>query len=137
MDRYQSLTTSYYRKSHAVLLVFSLGCTESFDAINFIMEDIKRHDYAQDSMFFLVGNKCDLMRNAQEVQEERVSDFLTSNLPFFTRYNRTSAKTGDGLKELFSNIAHKLITKRVRPIKKKQEIDVIIQKSENRTCFCL
>jgi Ras-related protein Rab-2A len=67
------------------------------------LEEI-RDNGDEDSVIFLVGNRCDLDEEAgREVTKEMVQDFLEK---FSIKYyHETSAKTGENVEKLFREIA--------------------------------
>ena len=135
MDRYRSLTDSYYRYANAIIMVFSLGCMESFQQVTSIMQDIQCGDYCPDSLYFLVGNKDDLGKRDLQVDDDTVYEFLSSKSWMFQKYTRTSAKERRGIKELFDEIANSLLYK-VRPAEQRNELRIPIQqpKDDRRHC---
>ena len=59
----------------------------------------------------LAGNKSDLPKEKHEIKPEMVSDFVKSQSfePDNLIQAHTSAKTGDGVKEIFHEIAQKIV----------------------------
>lgn len=59
----------------------------------------------------LAGNKCDIEKENHEIKPEMVSDYVKSQS--FESENlilkHTSAKTGEGVKEIFHEIAQKIV----------------------------
>lgn len=107
-ERFRTITSSYYRGAHAILIVYDITDSESFENVkNWIYECDK---YAPNSVLkLLVGNKCDLENKRQvtfikgkELAEEYNLNFL-----------ETSAKTSVKIEDAFKLIAEELVKNRV------------------------
>ena len=59
-------------------------------------------------LLFLVGNKCDVNSNERKVSTSKGKKFAAENNMFLFE---TSAKTGEGINDLFITIANKLYEK--------------------------
>ena len=58
-ERFRTITTSYYKGAHAILICFDITDRESFEHIRNWMADIDK--FAKEGVLrILVGNKCDL-----------------------------------------------------------------------------
>lgn len=98
-ERYKGMTPMYYRGAHVALLVYSVTEQESFDAIDSWLQSLQ--DSADPNIIlFLIGNKCDL-------ENERVIDTETGRekaSKINANFYEVSAKTGNGIDELFQDI---------------------------------
>lgn len=63
-ERFKTITATYYKGSHGIILTYDITDRESFNNINSWLSEIKKHAGAN-VVKFLIGNKCDL-------EEERV-----------------------------------------------------------------
>ena len=96
-EKFRSLSKSFYRGAQGVLLVFDLNSQDTFYKISYWMQSIKENSQT-DVCTVLVGNKTDL---EQLVPEKDILELCEHyKLQFF----RTSAITGDGVKELFEHV---------------------------------
>ena len=100
--RFRSLIPSYIRDSSVAVVVFDVTSVDSFEATSKWISDV-RTERGDGVVIALVGNKVDVETRAvsqQELQqfadEEKVLCF------------ETSAKTGEGVKDLFKSLAAKL-----------------------------
>ena len=58
-ERFRTITTSYYKGAHAILIVFDITEKDSFDHVKNWVEDIDKFA-KQGVLRILVGNKFDL-----------------------------------------------------------------------------
>ena len=74
-ERFRTITSSYYRGAHALLIVFDLTDKQSFeDATNYWYNEI-RSSCPPETQILLVGNKSDL-NDSRTVPAELVQAFL-------------------------------------------------------------
>ncbi|XP_042483396.1 ras-related protein RABD1-like isoform X1 [Macadamia integrifolia] len=106
-ERFRTITSSYYRGAHGIIIVYDVTEMESFNNVKQWLNEIDR--YANDSVCkLLVGNKCDLV-------DEKVVDTQTAKafadelgIPFL----ETSAKDAINVEQAFLTMAAE-IKKRV------------------------
>eukprot|EP01084_Bolivina_argentea_P140519 247001_1 len=58
---FRSITTSYYRDTHGIMIVFDITNKESFDNIKYIWKDIL-NKHSKECVKILIGAKCDLSK---------------------------------------------------------------------------
>ena len=102
-ERYDSLLPMYYRGANIILFVFDLNNANSFSNLRTRWLDIINQS-GMNSIFFLVGDKCDLQQN---IQDEDVINLLLDYDD--VEYFKISAKNNEGLDELFTGIVEKAI----------------------------
>eukprot|EP00808_Paulinella_micropora_P031872 g74185.t1 len=99
-ERFRTITTSYYRSSDAILVVFDVTDNNSFQNLNAWLEDV--HLYAKKNIdIILIGNKVDLT-------DERKVDFKTASEYAASRnmgYLETSAKENINVDRAFTQLA--------------------------------
>ncbi|CAF0723909.1 unnamed protein product [Didymodactylos carnosus] len=104
-ERFRSVTHSYYRDAHALLLLYDVTSYSSFENISVWLSEIKEfaHD---DVIIMLIGNKIDKSQRvvSKEAGERLARDFEVSFL-------ETSAKTGQNVELAFMACAQALIDK--------------------------
>lgn len=68
-DRFKTITSSYYRGAHGIVIVYDVTDRESFEGVKNWIGEIDK--YAEEKVFkFLVGNKSDLADRRQISTEE-------------------------------------------------------------------
>ena len=105
-ERFRTITTSYYKGAHAIVIVFDITDKDSFEHVKIWMQDIDKFA-KQGVMRILVGNKCDL-ENQRAITKEEGNEMA---LKYGIKYVETSAKDTINIEELFVNIAKNLMEK--------------------------
>ncbi|KAL6440103.1 hypothetical protein ACFW04_003016 [Cataglyphis niger] len=99
-ERFRTITSSYYRGAHGIIVVYDCTDQETFNNVKQWLEEIDR--YACDNVNkLLVGNKCDL-------HTKKVVDYTTAKeyadqlgIPFL----ETSAKNAMNVEQAFMTMA--------------------------------
>lgn len=110
MERVASVTSSYYKFAEAALLVFALDNPASFHSLSQHMLDVVT--YAENAKIFLVGNKVDVEQSSggePEVSDADMESFCEQCHSLISATFKTSCKTGEGLEEMFQDIANSLV----------------------------
>lgn len=107
MERVASITSSYYKFAEAAVLVFALDNPASFHVLSQHLLDIVT--YAENAKIFLCGNKSDLDGSNDSVTEADMEAFCEQCHNLISNTYRTSCRTGAGIDEMFSDIAHQLV----------------------------
>ena len=100
-ERFQRIIKHYYRGANGVLLTFDISNKNSFEKLNYWIQDLKENaDNINDLFICLIGNKID-KEDKREVSIEETNKFAQeNNIPYF----EVSAKTGEGIKNLFDEV---------------------------------
>jgi len=102
-ERFRSITQSYYRSAHALILVYDVSNQPTFDCCPDWLREIE--EYASPKVLrVLVGNKID--RDDHEIPAEVGEEFASRHGMYFLQ---TSAKSCDNVDRLFTEIAHELL----------------------------
>lgn len=108
MERVASITSSYYKFSEAAILVFSLDNPVSFHVLSQHLLDIVT--YAENAKIYLCGNKSDLVNDdAPQISDADIEAFCEQCHSLIATTYRTSCKTGEGIEDMFSDIAAHLV----------------------------
>ncbi|CAB3402738.1 unnamed protein product [Caenorhabditis bovis] len=103
-ERFRSITQSYYRSAHAIVLVYDVACQPSFDCLPEWLGEIE--SYANRRVLkILVGNKVD-KGEEREVPERIGRDF--SEMNNFDYFLETSALDATNVDQLFEQVATRL-----------------------------
>ena len=100
-ELFKSIISTFYKRTHLAILVYSIDDIESFNTINFWLREIKSYA-SSDIKLILIGNKKDLDSNRQ-VSFEEGKNFSNENK--FDLFLETSAKEGFNAKEFIFNSA--------------------------------
>ena len=57
-ERYQTITTSFYKKANGAIIVYSITDNFSFEKITHWLEQVKENS-PEGTIIYLIGNKCD------------------------------------------------------------------------------
>ncbi|KNC56354.1 Ras family protein [Thecamonas trahens ATCC 50062] len=126
-ERFRSITRTFYRGAHGVVLVFDITNRESFEAIESVwLKEVQAYadPYAT---LVLVGNKAD-MEDARVVDAAEASAYATSR---GMTYLEASARNDIGIDETFTSLVDGLVdnlailggTTKKPPIRPKAETD--------------
>ncbi|EGI57700.1 GTP-binding protein ypt7 [Acromyrmex echinatior] len=105
--RIRSVTPIYYNFAEAAILVFALDNSTSFHLLSQHLLDIVT--YAENAKIFLCGNKSDLENVAPQVTDAEMEQFCEQCHNLISGIYKTSCKTGEGVNEMFEDIAQHLV----------------------------
>lgn len=137
MERVASITSSYYKYSEAAILVFALDRPDTFHVLAQHLLDIVT--YAENAKIFLCGNKYDLKSKIQ-VSDADMEGFSEQCRNLVSGIYKTSCKTGEGVPEMFRDIARQLAdsNKSRMELKAMEEasfrVDTAVEAVERGTC---
>lgn len=102
-ERFRTITSSYYRGSHGIIIVYDVTDQESFNGVKMWLQEIDR--YATSTVLkLLVGNKCDLA-DKRVVEYDVAKEFAeANNMPFL----ETSALDSTNVEEAFLTMAKQI-----------------------------
>lgn len=130
-ERFRTITSSYYRGAHAVLVVFDVTVEESFQNVRKWLAELDAvnnahsahasrgngnsgglgsgSSFARHTQVLLVANKTDLSRS-RVVESHRIASFAEElGLPFV----ESSAKSNVNVSEAFHSIAQAFVERRL------------------------
>ena len=105
-ERFRTITTSYYKGAHAIVIVFDITDKDSFEHVKIWMQDIDKFA-KQGVMRILVGNKCDL-EHQRAVTKNEGNEMA---LKYGIKYLETSAKDTINIENLFFDTTKNLLAK--------------------------
>ncbi|KAE8677408.1 Tetratricopeptide repeat (TPR)-like superfamily protein [Hibiscus syriacus] len=105
-ERFRTITSSYYRGAHGIIVVYDVTDPESFNNVKQWLNEIDR--YASDNVNkLLVGNKCDLTADRAVSYETAKALADEIGIPFM----ETSAKSASNVEEAFMAMAASIKTR--------------------------
>ena len=124
-ERFNSISKTYYRGAHAIVLLFSVVDKKSFGNAQKWLSQIKE-EVNEKVPIILVGNKIDL------VDEREIPDYEGKELAdeFNINYFECSAKTGENINLAFEDLIKKMVKTVDKP--KDNNSKIIIQNKKNK-----
>ena len=105
-ERFRTLTSSYYRGAHGVILVYDATNRSSFESLEYWVGEIRQHANTPGLVILLVGSKLD--RPATEVKVSRTEGevfAIEHSMLFF----EISSKNRVGVDECFSELLESIL----------------------------
>ena len=104
-ERFRAIIQNYYKSDHLIAFVYAINNRNSFNSIPKWVDEVKKQT-DKNTKFLLVGNKYDLAEERRTVTEEEAKQYAENNgMKFF----EVSAKTGDGINDMFNYIISELL----------------------------
>lgn len=103
-DRFRSITTSYYRGAHAIVVVCDVTDMDSFRNVPHWLEEVRRYA-SPDVQLMIVANKTDQIR--KRVVEK--SDLRELSQALGIPVVEASAKTAQGVNEAFMELTTRYV----------------------------
>ncbi|KAI8973874.1 GTP-binding protein ypt1 [Pilobolus umbonatus] len=102
-ERFRTITSSYYRGAHGIIVVYDVTDEDSFNNVKQWLQEIDRYA-AEGVNKLLVGNKSDLV-DKKVVSTEQAKEFAESlNIPLL----ETSAKDATNVEQAFLTMAKQI-----------------------------
>ena len=106
-EKFRNIAKQYYKGANGVLLVYDICNRKSFERVEFWMNELKENNQIESLYTILVANKIDLENKRVVTREEGEKYAEDNNISYF----EVSAKTGEGIVDLFNNITKGTIDK--------------------------
>jgi len=136
-ERFRTITSSYYRGAHGIIVVYDVTDAESFNNVKQWLNEIDR--YACENVNkLLVGNKADLVQK-KTVDFDTAKAFADKlDIPFL----ETSAKQGSNVEKAFLTMAAEIknsmaVQPPPKPADNKGKVDISNTEAvsqDNKTC---
>ncbi|XP_005813147.1 ras-related protein Rab-34-like [Xiphophorus maculatus] len=102
-ERFKCIASTYYRGAQAIMVVFDLSSVNSLAHAREWLEDAMKENDPSSVLLFLVGTKKDLSSPDQLAETEQEAIRLSEEIK--AEYWAVSAKSGDGVRNLFLRVA--------------------------------
>ncbi|KAL7712969.1 Rab family GTPase [Entamoeba marina] len=116
-ERFRTIVPNYYRNVYGVVVVFDVSSRKSFENVTYWMKDVREKGMDNLSVA-LVGNKTDLDRLVTQEEAQQLAEQTEA------KYYESSAKTGDGVNNIFLEIATSVLDKHPELTSKKTSVKV-------------
>lgn len=105
-ERFRSMVSLYYRDAAAAIICYDITDEKSFSSVHFWVNEMINNNDKEDFVMVLAGNKCDI-----ESQQRKVTRTMAEGLSEKHKMvlSETSAKTGEGIQELFKQVAERIV----------------------------
>ncbi|KRW98601.1 P-loop containing nucleoside triphosphate hydrolase [Pseudocohnilembus persalinus] len=125
-DRFRTITNSYYRGAHGILIVYDITDKESFENVRTWCSEIEKH--AQENVNkMLVGNKCDQQEKRQVTYDQGMELAKQFKMP----YMETSAKNAHNIDLCFTTITRNILQRVGNSTNPKEARGVRLNKNKN------
>ena len=104
-EKFNSVTPVYYRDAKGVILVYDITNARSFERVQKWIEEVR--SYNKECEIVICGNKVDIKETYEDgVDKNKAKAYVESK---GIEHFYTSAKTGEGLEEVFEYVAKKVV----------------------------
>lgn len=112
-EKFRTITSTYYRGADAILLIYDITNAESLEDIeSFWIKEVEKHG-SEVPFLLLIGNKCDLqMQRKVPAFDPPVHQFKLASVKRQAQTCEVSAKTNEGVNEVFMGLAVEYIRKK-------------------------
>ena len=130
---YKSISINYIKLGDGFLLVFAVDNRETFDKLEEWVQNIYDSVPVEEKVIFLVGNKID---SPDRVVTKEEAEAYAKKKNF--TYYETSAKTGEGIEQLFDELYNTIynLNKKGDKSPKGDNIKLKQEKTGKRRCLC-
>ena len=105
-ERFRSMVSLYYRDAAAAIICYDLTDEKSFQSVHFWINEMINNNDKEDFVMVLAGNKCDIESSQRKVTSDMAAGLGQKHQMILSE---TSAKTGEGVQELFKQIAERIV----------------------------
>ncbi|EKE42576.1 Ras family protein [Entamoeba nuttalli P19] len=128
-ERFATLTGNYFRNAMAAIIMFDVSNKESFENIPNWVEQCCKCDGKH--IIFIAGNKIDLEDRvvSKEEAEEKAKELKL-------KYFEVSAKTGDGIEDLFNELIKEIMKTPFCNEQEKEGVELDGQKKQKKGGCC-
>lgn len=103
-ERFKTITASYYKGAHGVIIVYDITDRQSFVDLEGWLQEVEKNTTDENVVRLLIGNKCDL-ESSRKVSKEEGQRFAESN---GMKFIETSARNAVNIEEAFQTMAQEI-----------------------------
>ncbi|CAH6419673.1 Ras family GTPase [uncultured virus] len=144
--QFRSIVSAYYRFPKVIIFVYDQNDRESFlnlkNWVNIVLNERCPEGPNQITTIVVVANKCDLESSVSDEEALRFVSSLNEHWKMI-RFAKISAKTGEGISEVFSDIIGHYLTNNITTAESQRDPKIISLKLDNDfkemgccPCFC-
>eukprot|EP00002_Diphylleia_rotans_P039620 TRINITY_DN9224_c0_g1_i1.p1 TRINITY_DN9224_c0_g1~~TRINITY_DN9224_c0_g1_i1.p1 ORF type:complete len:206 (+),score=43.34 TRINITY_DN9224_c0_g1_i1:43-660(+) len=104
-EKFRTLTSSYYRGAHGIIMVYDVTSSQSFESLSSWMKEVESHSTHPDAIKMLVANKIDQESKRKVVKDSGLTYARSNNMIFM----ECSAKTRVGVQQAFEELVTKIL----------------------------
>ena len=128
-ERFKNITSTYYKGSQGVMLVYDVTDPESFKSIEMWLGEVSKHA-GPNAVKLLIGNKCDMEEDRKVSKAQGEAYAREKGFKFL----ETSAKNKINIDESFMTLAKEIYA--AWPETDKKTADVKITRQEKKQSGC-
>ena len=113
-ERFRSITSSYYKASQGLILMYDITKRESFDNVGNWIDNVKDSLEDNEYLIVLLGNKLDLAQakpESREVTSEEAENYCKEKNIYWGGECSAKDFTEDQLKEIFTKYTYEIYKK--------------------------
>ena len=113
-ERFRSITTSYYKASQGLILMYDITKRESFDNVGNWIDNVKDSLEDNEYLIVLLGNKLDLAQakpESREVTSEEAENYCKEKNIYWGGEWSAKDFTEEQLKEIFTKYTYEIYKK--------------------------
>ena len=114
-ERFRTITNSYYRGAHAIIVVYDVNDEESLNSVERWVTEAQRY-CNDDALIIVVGCKTDLKNETKGFFGKDKAKEVLENAHFMDKVlgvYEASAKTGKGVQQAFRALTEELVNRRL------------------------
>ncbi|CAB3989043.1 Ras-related Rab-35 [Paramuricea clavata] len=125
-ERFRTITSTYYRGTHGVIVVYDVTCAETFVNVKRWLQEIEQN--CDDVARILVGNKDDCPERKVVVTEDAANFAEQTGITLF----ETSAKDNLNVESVFVDITKNVLAKRKEQTRMTEQSGIKLKKDKDK-----